>query len=331
MLGLARWVRPLGWHAGELLLFTCTLLLSTNGVTVRAIYSLPSPPAAPLLATIRAGLAVGLYGVTLLARRLMSPQAANSSRMQKLDASLLKESVKLGFLHGGAIAFLLFALQRTIATRAALLVATKNVLVPMFAAFSGKRVSWSTWFASALTTSGVLLMTTSGDPGGSGVAFSIVGDIAALGTAVLGSLFTVNLANNAGKFPQNVLTLAVGLGDFVVALIWSMFSVFNGGISMLNVQSMFAPATWVLIMWCAIGVDAIPRVLEVRGQARVPATEGQAIFALEMVLSSVLAFALLGERLTPRGLFGGGMITAGIGAHRSALMLLTCFASLHNW
>ena len=315
LLGLTRWLRPLGFHVGELLLLTCTLLLSTNGVAVRTIYTLPSPPAAPLLATVRAGLAVGLFGLTLLARRLTSGgQRAVSSPSQSIDSNLVKESIKLGFLHGGAIALLLFSLQRTIATRAALLVATKNVLVPMFAAFSGKRVSWTTWLASALTTSGVLLMTTGSSPGGTGTMFSIVGDIAALGTAVFGSLFTVSLASNASKFPQNILTLAVGLGDFIVALVWTAASVIGAGLPALNMQSLLAPETWTLILWLAIAVDAIPRVLEVRGQSRVPATEGQAIFALEMILSSLFACAVLGERLTTRGCMGGGLITSGIGA-----------------
>lgn len=315
LLGMARLIRPMGLHAGELLLLTCTLLLSTNGVVTRLIYTLPTPPGAPALATLRAGIAVGMYGLSLLAglvKKRLEGKEAGGMKGMAIPKELLLEALKLGALHGGAIALLLFALQRTTATRAALLVATKNVLVPLFSALRGEPVYWSTWVASTLTTSGVLLMTTTGDATGMGIPFSIIGDIAALGTAVLGSLFTVNLASNAHRFPQSVLTLAVGVGDFLVALMWATTSVINAGFGVLNVSAFLCPSFWALLLWCAICVDAIPRVLEVKGQSKVPATEGQAIFALEMVISSAIACAVLGERLTPRGMGGAGLITCGI-------------------
>jgi len=66
------------------------------------------------------------------------------------------------------------------------------------------------------------------------------------------------------------------------------------------------------ILWMGILASVVTSLVQTWAQARMPAVHAAVIFALEPVFTAVFAAVMLGERLSAREAWGGGLVLLGI-------------------
>jgi drug/metabolite transporter (DMT)-like permease len=74
----------------------------------------------------------------------------------------------------------------------------------------------------------------------------------------------------------------------------------------------FTPTLVLAILWMGILASVVTSLVQTWAQARMPAVHAAVIFALEPVFTALFAAVTLGERLTSREWWGGGLVLLGI-------------------
>ena len=74
----------------------------------------------------------------------------------------------------------------------------------------------------------------------------------------------------------------------------------------------FTPRLLLAILWMGIVASVVTTLVQTWAQARMPAVHAAVIFALEPVFTAVFAAVTLGERLSAREAWGGGLVLLGI-------------------
>lgn len=74
----------------------------------------------------------------------------------------------------------------------------------------------------------------------------------------------------------------------------------------------FTPKLLLAILWMGIVASVLTTLVQTWAQARMPAVHAAVIFALEPVFTALFAAVTLGERLTSREAWGGGLVLLGI-------------------
>lgn len=173
---------------------------------------------------------------------------------------------------------------------------------PFFAALLGRvllgeAVSALTWTAIGLAVVGVAVMVGGGIAGG-----TMIGNLAALLSALGFSVFSVALRwRDQGNMIPSIL-----LGG--------LFSMIAGTIAAgLMQQSLWAPGNDIGI---ALGMGAVTLagglILYTIGSRAVPAAQATLISLVEVLLAPVWAWAFLAEVVTPGTLIGGGVLLVAV-------------------
>ncbi|MBI5442887.1 MAG: DMT family transporter [Deltaproteobacteria bacterium] len=74
----------------------------------------------------------------------------------------------------------------------------------------------------------------------------------------------------------------------------------------------FTPTLLLAVLWMGIVASVVTTLVQTWAQARMPAVHAAVIFALEPVFTALFAAVALGERLTAREAWGGGLVLLGI-------------------
>jgi DME family drug/metabolite transporter len=74
----------------------------------------------------------------------------------------------------------------------------------------------------------------------------------------------------------------------------------------------FPPAGWGLLLYLGLVPTALSYALYLRGLRTITATVSAIVALLEPLISTLLAVALLGERLSPGGALGGTLLLASV-------------------
>ncbi len=220
-------------------------------------------------------------------------------RLGGLSRRELWRGVLMGLLLVGGYVTQTVGLSLTTASKAGFITGLSVVLVPLFARFGlGHRVGWAVAAGVGLATAGLGLLSLTADlrpePGDLWVlacAFGFAGHILA------------------------VAELSRGCDAFRLALVQTAVVALGGGLLALSLEGgVGLPPGMGLIAALYTGVLGTGLVLglQIPAQKYTSPSHAALIFAAEPVFAALFAAALLGERLGPKELVGGGLILAGM-------------------
>ena len=253
---------------------------------------------------VGAAAARGTLGAAVLAAILLAPWAgAAALRPVRLHGPALWRLAGLGLM-GGAI--FMVAMNVAVALAGATITAFVAGLYAVLAAalavpMLGERPDRITILSLALALIGTLLL---GDlqpsmrlAGGIGV-----GLLAAISFAlflVLSRRWSVPY----GLPGPSVALAALALSGAATAVLMAVTGI------PLTEGDLLPEAAWA-VAWLALGPGALAAVLVVIGMRRLPARRASAFLLLNPPTAAVLAWVLLGERLSPLQLLGGALVLA---------------------
>ena len=171
--------------------------------------------------------------------------------------------------------------------------------------FFGEPVRRRAVVALSVAAVGLMLLAR---PGGAHV--DLLGVAAGLGAAFSFALY-LSLARrwvHAERMPPLTIAFALLLSSVLVAGIGQAV-VDPSGLAL-----SLSGAGWAALLWLALPASALPHVLVIATLRRLPAGRAAPFLLLMPISGTVIAAALLGERLDLVQLAGAGLILAGIGA-----------------
>ena len=190
------------------------------------------------------------------------------------------------------------ALRLLPATVTALVLFTYPVLVALLAALTGvERLTWRSLLAAlaafggcALTTGGLRL---AAGPLAPGVAWALAAAVIYAGYVVLSSRFGRGV-------PARMLALHLVQ---VAALLCTVLALVGPGLALPS-----DPRAWLSVAAIAVVSTVMAMIAFLAGMAAVGPSRASVLSSLEVLVTLVLAFLLLGERLTPSQWAGAALI-----------------------
>lgn len=201
----------------------------------------------------------------------------------------------------------IFGLNMSTATNTSLIIATSPSLVVVFGAAVGlTRPTGRTWLGVTMALAGLLLVVGGKQQGLSIGSDTLVGDILAFGSAVTWAIYTLYvppLSKRYTPLKATTVIMAIGSVPLVLLAVPDLLRQDWGGVS---------PASWggllfSTVMSIALGYVVYYICVKMLGGAR-----GAAYFNLPPVFSVLLAFLLLGERMTVWQAAGAAIVVAGV-------------------
>ncbi len=207
----------------------------------------------------------------------------------------LKTGAVLGVLYGLAQTLQTIGLQHTDASVSGFITGTYVVLTPVLGAVVLRdRIGPVTWFAVALTTVGLAVLSLNGLALGAGEGLTLASAVLyAAHIVALGRWSTPGAAVGLATVQAAVIALVTGVGAV------------PGGLTL--------PATggqWASLLYMALIAGALALWAQTWAQAHLTATRAAIVMALEPVFAAFFAVLLGGESLTRRMLVGGALVVA---------------------
>jgi DME family drug/metabolite transporter len=176
--------------------------------------------------------------------------------------------------------------------------------------FLGERLTWRVGGSLAGAVTGAALLV-GGSPQAAGARALAAGAALALGAGFAYSLVALMGRAVAPRYhPLQPVALAFSLSALLVLPV----ALATG------LDWRYSPAGWALLLYLGLVPTALAYGLYLYGLRTTPATIAAIVALLEPLISTVLAVALLGERLTSAGILGGALVLVSVGllALRSA-------------
>lgn len=235
------------------------------------------------------------------------------ARGRRWTPGLVKDSALVGLLLAVGIGCQLVGQLFTTASKAAFITGLSVPLTAVAAWVLHRQVpSGSNLAGLVLAAAGFGLM--SWPTGATGLA---PGDLLVFFTALVYAVIFVELGVASPK--HDVRTYSAGQIAFAFLGILSvrlLLAPFLG-----RAEAFFAaearplvltPRLLLAVLWMGIVASVVTTLVQTWAQARMPAVHAAVIFALEPVFTAVFAAATLGERLSAREWWGGGLVLLGI-------------------
>jgi drug/metabolite transporter (DMT)-like permease len=278
---------------GYLLVILGATLLGTIGIFGRLIYL--SEPDPLTVVTFRALIAFALLFFGLIA---LDP---NSLRIRKLD--ILYFAV-YGLL-SVTLCFLLFfyAIKfTTIATATILLYTYPAFIVILSTIFLKEELTKAKLFALLLTFLGCILVIQVYSP--AELKLNLRGVIYGLGAGMGAGLYSILGKKAVTRYsPWTVVTYAFGFGSFFLLIA-------RGASPLYSVN--YPTITWIWILALAIFSTLLGYSIYTRGLKYIEASHAGIVATWEVVVASLLAFVIFGEKLSPLQILGAFFIFLGI-------------------
>ena len=205
----------------------------------------------------------------------------------------------------GAIDYLLYfyTLQRTTVATAMILFYTSPAMVTLLAAlFLGEGLERVKLTALGLTLAGAFLVSGGYDP----AVLRVNGPVVGLG---LGAALTAALYNLCAR--RAVMLYQPWTALFYAFVASALFLSLVRGPSLVNALA-YPPRAWLAIVALALGPTLLAYGLFNLALTRLPASRASIVTTCELVISSLLAWLLLGEAMNGWQLVGGGLVMGGV-------------------
>ncbi len=219
---------------------------------------------------------------------LIAPRA-----LGKLSRESRRHALVLGALYGVAQILQTAGLAHTAASVSGFITGMYVVATPLFAALLLRtRIGPLTWFAVALATAGLGVLTLDGFAIGYGEALTFV-------AAMIYALHIVGLG--AWSKPDEALGMSI-LQLCVIAVICLVATAPDGIVLPDN------PRDWLSILYMAVFAGALALVAQTWAQAHLAPTRTAIIMSMEPVFAALFAVWLGGEAASVRMVVGGAMV-----------------------
>jgi drug/metabolite transporter (DMT)-like permease len=221
---------------------------------------------------------------------LIAPRSV--SRLTPLER---RHGVLLGLVYGGGQILQTVGLQTTAASVSGFVTGMYVVFTPLLAAFLLRaRIGRTVWYAVALATVGLSVLSLQGFSIGGGEALT-------LASAVLYAAHIVGL----GAWSSS--RSAVGLTVVQLLTITAVCGVgaLPGGIVLPD-----RGADWIALVYMSLVAGALALMVQTWAQAHLAATRAAIIMTMEPVWAALFAVLFGGERLGLRVVLGGGLVLA---------------------
>lgn len=201
--------------------------------------------------------------------------------------------------------FFLYGLKFTTPTHAALLYGATPVFVYLFAiALIGERRSVKKFFGVLVTVAGVVVIVSRGGIDWSGSSW--IGDLLILLAVLAWALYTVlgkPMVAKYGAVHVTAVSLVSGTLMFVPVGVFTL-----GGFDAAAITA----RGWWSLLYIAIGTSVIAYTVWFWALGRLEATKVAVFNNLQPVITAILSYLLMGERIGPRLIAGGVMIILGV-------------------
>lgn len=237
---------------------------------------------------------VALLPVIALASRLRSGAQPEEAAPAPGKKALFGWGAACGLLLGGATLLQQAGMQTASAGKAGFLTALYIVIVPVLGIFLGRRPGLKVWMGVVLALVGAYLLSVKG---GAGIAS---GDLLVIASAVVFSLHILVI----DFVPAGVDGVRLSCVQFLVAGAFALvLALFLESFTWRDILS-----AWVPLLYTGVVSSGVGYTLQILGQRTVNPTVASLILSLESVFAALAGWAILGQALSLRELFGCALV-----------------------
>lgn len=237
---------------------------------------------------------VALLPVIALASRLRSGAQPEEAAPDPGKKALFGWGAACGLLLGGATLLQQAGMQTASAGKAGFLTALYIVIVPVLGIFLGRRPGLKVWMGVVLALVGAYLLSVKG---GAGIAS---GDLLVIASAVVFSLHILVI----DSVPAGVDGVRLSCVQFLVAGVFALvLALFLESFTWRDILS-----AWVPLLYTGVVSSGVGYTLQILGQRTVSPTVASLILSLESVFAALAGWAILGQALSLRELFGCALV-----------------------
>lgn len=237
---------------------------------------------------------VALLPVIGLASRLRSGAQPEEAAPAPGKKALFGWGAACGLLLGGATLLQQAGMQTASAGKAGFLTALYIVIVPVLGIFLGRRPGLKVWMGVVLALVGAYLLSVKG---GAGIAS---GDLLVIASAVVFSLHILVI----DSVPAGVDGVRLSCVQFLVAGAFALvLALFLETFTWRDILS-----AWVPLLYTGVVSSGVGYTLQILGQRTVNPTVACLILSLESVFAALAGWAILGQALSLRELFGCALV-----------------------
>lgn len=237
---------------------------------------------------------VALLPVIALASRLRSGVQPEEVAPAPGKKALFGWGAACGLLLGGATLLQQAGMQTASAGKAGFLTALYIVIVPVLGIFLGRRPGLKVWMGVVLALVGAYLLSVKG---GAGIAS---GDLLVIASAVVFSLHILVI----DSVPAGVDGVRLSCVQFLVAGVFALvLALFLESFTWRDILS-----AWVPLLYTGVVSSGVGYTLQILGQRTVNPTVASLILSLESVFAALAGWAILGQALSLRELFGCALV-----------------------
>lgn len=237
---------------------------------------------------------VALLPVIGLASRLRSGAQPEEAAPAPGKKALFGWGAACGLLLGGATLLQQAGMQTASAGKAGFLTALYIVIVPVLGIFLGRRPGLKVWMGVVLALVGAYLLSVKG---GAGIAS---GDLLVIASAVVFSLHILVI----DSVPAGVDGVRLSCVQFLVAGAFALvLALFLETFTWRDILS-----AWVPLLYTGVVSSGVGYTLQILGQRTVNPTVASLILSLESVFAALAGWAILGQALSLRELFGCALV-----------------------
>lgn len=237
---------------------------------------------------------VALLPVIALASRLRSGAQPEEAAPAPGKKALFGWGAACGLLLGGATLLQQAGMQTASAGKAGFLTALYIVIVPVLGIFLGRRPGLKVWMGVVLALVGAYLLSVKG---GAGIAS---GDLLVIASAVVFSLHILVI----DSVPAGVDGVRLSCVQFLVAGAFALvLALFLESFTWRDILS-----AWVPLLYTGVVSSGVGYTLQILGQRTVNPTVACLILSLESVFAALAGWAILGQALSLRELFGCALV-----------------------
>ncbi len=237
---------------------------------------------------------VALLPVIALASRLRSGAQPEEAAPAPGKKALFGWGAACGLLLGGATLLQQAGMQTASAGKAGFLTALYIVIVPVLGIFLGRRPGLKVWMGVVLALVGAYLLSVKG---GAGIAS---GDLLVIASAVVFSLHILVI----DSVPAGVDGVRLSCVQFLVAGAFALvLTLFLESFTWRDILS-----AWVPLLYTGVVSSGVGYTLQILGQRTVNPTVASLILSPESVFAALAGWAILGQALSLRELFGCALV-----------------------
>lgn len=237
---------------------------------------------------------VALLPVIGLASRMRSGAQPEEAAPAPGKKALFGWGAACGLLLGGATLLQQAGMQTASAGKAGFLTALYIVIVPVLGIFLGRRPGLKVWMGVVLALVGAYLLSVKGE---AGIAS---GDLLVIASAVAFSLHILVI----DSVPAGVDGVRLSCVQFLVAGAFALvLALFLETFTWRDILS-----AWVPLLYTGVVSSGVGYTLQILGQRTVSPTVASLILSLESVFAALAGWAILGQALSLRELFGCALV-----------------------